>query len=148
MKRAALIALSVGVLVWIAILVLAPKKHIPRRAARESAPERTPDINQAWIEITNLISSEEEGVSPFVSARILENGARLEITVTDAWYTFQPYMKERLIETLSKSYAVIACENGLRKKCDPSDYPETSIVDTFGKEVAQASTFGNTKVLR
>ena len=148
MKRAALIALAAGVIVWIVFLCLAPSKNVSTPAESESAVARADDLNQAWIEITKLISSEEEGVSPFVSARILENGSRLEITVTDTWYTLQPFMKERVIETLSKAYAAIACQNGLRKKCDATDYPETSIIDTFGKEVANASTFGNTKVLR
>lgn len=142
------LGLSVGIVFLSVLVLLMQHRNVPPHAARESVPERVPDLNQAQIEITNLLSSEEAGVSPFVSARILKNGARLEITVTDAWYGFEPYMKERLIETLSKTYAAIACKHGLRKKCDASDNPETSIVDTFGKEVAHASSFGNTKVLR
>jgi hypothetical protein len=77
----------------------------------------------------------------FRGGTITQEGARLEIEVADSWYDLPMHQKKRLIHVYANRYAIIACENGLRKRCDETDYPTTFFVDSSGKEVAKKSTW-------
>lgn len=115
-----------------------PNAEIIRPQITQADPQKALGEMIAFGDIFNA----EVGESFFVSASIKQEGRRLEFTVSDIWYQLPDFQQERLIESFGKRYAVIAATNGLREpEANEANYPTTSFVDSFGKEVAFQSTF-------
>lgn len=88
------------------------------------------------------------GQTFFKSCGLRQSGQRCEITVSDLWYALPPQDKERMIVRFANQYALIASRAGLRGDTpNEANYPTTSFVDTYKREVAFSSTF-RTKVVR
>lgn len=66
---------------------------------------------------------------------------RCAITVSDVWYALPDFQKERVLESIANICALQTAGAGLRgAEPDETNYPTTSFVDSFGKEVAYKST--------
>jgi hypothetical protein len=122
-------------------------------AAPTAIPTSTPrpkDIDGAMADVMEAINKANQagGMKFFLKAEITQAGARLNVTVSDDWYLLPDYQKERFLDTVGGTYAVIAAQHGLRgDKPDEANYPQTSFYDSYGKEVGYKSTW-ETKVYR
>ncbi|HAM58290.1 MAG TPA: hypothetical protein DCQ64_23910 [Candidatus Rokubacteria bacterium] len=119
----------------------------PRLTAKPSA---TPDLRGAFDAMKQKMEAANEAAGDkfFLALNLKQGGQRCEITIGDAWYLLPDYEQERLVELLGDQYALVASTYGLRgAEPNEANYPTTSLVDSFGKEVAYKSTW-RTKVVR
>lgn len=117
-------------------------------------PAPTPNAQGVYDDIKPIIETmhREAGAIVFQNLRVSTNPPRCTFIVTDLWYGFKDFEKERLVETVADLCAVATAKHGLRGPApkpgdDWGNYPTTSFVDSFEKEVAYKSMF-RTKVIK
>lgn len=117
-------------------------------------PPPTPDAQGVYDDIKPIMETmhREVGAIVFQNLRVSTNPPRCTFIVTDIWYGFKDFEKERLVETVADLCAVATAKRGLRGPApkpgdDWGNYPTTSFVDSFDKEVAYRSAW-RTKVIK
>lgn len=112
-----------------------------------AAPVTDVDLQAAADQLLVRLDAADEaaGVDLFQSATVsilagTDNPA-CQITVADAWYGAQRFMHERLLGSVADA-CVIATSQLRGTKPDMSSYPETTIVDVAGRELARRSILG------
>lgn len=117
-------------------------------------PVPTPDAQGVYDDIKPILETmhREAGAVVFQNLEVTTNPPRCTFIVTDLWYGFKDFEKERLVEVVADLCAVSTAKRGLRGPAPKSgddwgNYPTTSFVDSFDKEVAYKSMF-RTKIIK
>lgn len=123
-------------------------------AAPTDEPAPTPDVQGAYDELRSVIEAMHKAtkVTVFSNLKVSTNPLRCTFVVTDLWYEYRDFEKERLVDSVAELCSAATAKHGLRGPVpkpgqDWNDSAMTSFVDAGDKEVARNSIFG-TKIIR
>lgn len=97
--------------------------------AQAAADSRLDELGKEFSSVLDG-ANRAAGTRFFVRYQIKLAGSRVEVTISDLWYSAAKFQQERLVNIISGGYVGLAEKHGVK------GYPTTSLVDTFGKEVA------------
>lgn len=127
-----------------------PAEFVAEPTATPAPTPRPTGVKAALDDMSALtkLFNEQAKQRFFINVAIKQDGNRLELTVSDYWFSMRSFEKERMIDTFGDAYALVAAQRGLRgPTANEANYPQTSFYDAYGKELGYKSTW-ETKVYR
>lgn len=88
----------------------------------------------AYINQTAMQQFSQDMVS---GVEITDNGNRLNLYVTKAWYIIPPFQKQVMFNLVAMQYGKQACELKIRSECSNNDFPTIIFFNPQNKEVAR-----------
>ncbi len=124
--------------------------RVPSLKTEDTPPIQSPEIqeknmaiDQIRVELDNSVtflnqlSLQQFSKEMITGFEILENGSKLIVYVTEAWYFLPPVQKQVMFNLIAMQYGKLSCQYNVRSECTTNDFPTISFLNQKNKEIAR-----------